>query len=113
MNRLVKKEKRESKKVIRLGVILLLGFFILNYKSIFTNKQKMISSADKMSSYIVAEYKRQGTNADLKLICKEAKKLDDTGLRIAVDIDEEGKNVVIFFKDYDPEPLRIKEFVLN
>ena len=108
-----KKQKRKVKKAITLGGILLVGFFILNYKSIFATRTEMVSSADKMSSYIVAEYKKQGNNADLKLICKEAKRLDDTGLSVVVDSDEIGRNLVIFYKDCEPEPIQIKELVVN
>lgn len=60
-NELIKRirKKQKVKKVVNLGVILLIGLFILNYKSIFATKGDLVSSADKMSSYIIAEYQRQ------------------------------------------------------
>lgn len=107
-----RKKEQKVKRIISLVVILVVGLCIMNFKSLCPNQKDMEASANKMSGYIVAQYKNQGNNADLQKICKEAKKLDKTGLRLVVNDDNYGKVKINFVKDYD-EPQLIKSLPLN
>lgn len=109
---LARKSSQRNKRIAMLGLILALGLSIINHKSLFASNEEMKSSAEVMSRYIIAEYQRDSKNVDLEKICKTAKKLDDYGLKIIVNVDGEEKSIS-FVKDMDPSPLLIKTLVVD
>lgn len=104
--------KQNLRQTVTLGVILIFGLLILNYKSLFPTQEAMVTSADKMSDYIIAEVSKQGKYADLDMICKNAQKLDSTGLKLVVDKNEFGERVINFYKAYE-QPILIKELKVS
>lgn len=102
----IRKQQQRVRRIIALGLIMVTGLVIMNWKSMFASQEDMKTSADVMSRYIIAEAQLQGENADFKEICKYAKKLDETGLSIT--FEERGlKTTVYFFKDQDPSPKQV------
>jgi len=101
-----KKQQQRKRRGIVLGLIMVTGLLIVNWKPMFASQSEMKTSADTMSRFIIAESQLQGENADLKEICKQAKKLDETGLKIVVK--EAGfKTIVYFFKDTEPSLVQV------
>lgn len=102
----LRQRQLRKKRRIALGLIMVTGLFIMNWNSMFASQSEMKTSADVMSKYIIAEAQLQGEKADFKEICKQAKKLDETGLRIV--FEEDGlKTTVYYFKDQEPSPLQV------
>jgi hypothetical protein len=102
----IRKQQQRIRRTVVLGLIMITGLCIMNWKSMFASQADMKASADAMSRYIIAEAQLQGEKADFKEICKYAKKLDETGLRVTF---EEGalKTTVYFFKVQDPSPIQV------
>lgn len=102
----LKRQEQRKRRTIVLGVIMVIGLFIMNRNSMFASQAEMKTSADIMSRFIIAESQLQGDKADYKEICKQAKKLDETGLKIV--FEEKGlKTTVYFFKDQEPSPIQV------
>jgi hypothetical protein len=108
---LARRKRQKNKKIAMLGLILALGLVIINHKSLFATNEEMIGSAEVMSRYIIAEYQREGKDADLEKICRTAKRLDDYGLKLIVNEDGAEKTIS-FVKDMDPSPLNVKTLVV-
>jgi len=116
--RISKKKKRKlrvNKAVVKRNLVILsvfiLGLVVANNNGWFSSKQDCLNTADKMATYIVADYEQ---NNDLGKAIKVSKELNDSGLRVAVeDYDWSDTAIIKFLKDNDMGSDLIKEIEIK